>query len=385
MLLVRGDKFIKEGSNLYIVGSSSNRYYQLAAQTMGPYKIMGWLIDKGSYDLTHLEVFEEHKNVEIILNSNKSSFWKKVRIIKDQVKQADCVCVKMSLTNSIIACIFAKFFRKPFMMESAADCYSSIRYHEGILYKLAALPVDLIVKLEHRMAKHIIYVSKFYLQQKYPSKARQIGCSDAILDCPGEEVLNKRLKMIDAHEGTYVLGLIGSTNATYRGHDILIKAAYLLKKKGYDVKVRFLGGGSKNIKLEELAESLGLKDRVEFGGRLQHEEVLSWIDEIDVLVMPTLAESLGRAVIEAMSRACPVIGSIETALREQIGSDCLAHARNVDEIVFALENIISRKGYAKACACENFYRARKYASDYTYSLRKNFYDEFYKIENIQCK
>ena len=147
--------------------------------------------------------------------------------------------------------------------------------------------------------------------------------------------------------------------------------------------MKFLGGGTKNLQLIKLAESLGIKDIIEFGGRLQHNEVLLWIDEIDVLVMPTLAESLGRAVIEAMSRACPVVGSIETALREQVGSDCIVHARDVDQITFTVENIISRKDYTKACAYENFYRAIKYASDYTYSLRKNFYDEFYKIENIQ--
>lgn len=383
MILVRGDKFIKEGSKLYIVGSSSNKYYRLAAQTMGKFKLMGWLIDKGHYDLSHLEVFDEHNNVELILNDNKASFWQKLKIIQNQVKQADCVCVKMSLTNSIIACFFAILYRKPYMMESAVDCYASLRYHDGFLYKLAALPVDLIVKLEHRLAKHIIYVSKFYLQHKYPSKARQIGCSDAILDCPSDDVLYKRLKKIDTNEGIFVLGLIGSTDASYRGHDVLIKVSSRLIKKGYDVRVRFLGGGTKQSKLLELAEALGVKDKIEFCGRLQHNEVLSWIDEIDILVMPTLAESLGRAVIEAMSRACPVIGSVETALREQIGSDCLAYARDIEQITFAIENIITRKEYAKTCAYENFYRAQKYSSDYTYSLRREFYNEFYKIENIK--
>ena len=60
--------------------------------------------------------------------------------------------------------------------------------------------------------------------------------------------------------------------------------------------------------------------------------MFEWIDNLDILVMPTLAESLGRAVIEAMSRGCPVIGSIETALPEQIGSDCITYARNADSI-----------------------------------------------------
>ena len=56
MLVVRGDLFIKDNEKKYIVGSGSNRFYKLLATVMGPYKMMAWTIDKGNYNLEHLEV-----------------------------------------------------------------------------------------------------------------------------------------------------------------------------------------------------------------------------------------------------------------------------------------------------------------------------------------
>lgn len=382
MIIVRGDKFIKEGNKIYIVGSSSNAFYQLTTKVMGRVRLMAWLVDKKDYDLNNLEEFDDSIGIELLFNSNSIPFRKKVAIIKDTVKSADCVSLKMSLPNSIVGWLFAKLYGIPFVLESGGDCFLSLWYHKGIKHKIIAFPLELLVKVIHRMSKHIIYVSKFYLQSKYPSKARQIGCSDTVLFTPNEDVLKSRIDKIENHKGPYYLGLIGATNAEYRGHDTLIKAAALLNNKGYDVRVLFLGGGTANKKRQIVARQHGICDKVEFCGRLMHDKVLDWIDDIDILVMPTKAETLGRAVIEAMSRACPVIGTIETALREQLGSDCLVHATDVTGIVSIVELIISNKDFAKNCAYENFYRAKKYDSKFTYDLRANFYKEFYHIENV---
>lgn len=383
MLIVRGDSFIIDNEKIYIVGSGSNRFYKLLATVMGPYKMMAWTIDKGNYNLEHLEVFDETMGVELIINSDKISLFNKFNLIRKAVKNADCLSFKLPLPHSIIGCFWAILYNKKYVVESGGDLLTALWYHEGIAYKLTAVPMNLIVRLEHRFAKHIIYVSKNFLQKKYPSKARQLGCSDAVIYITPESVLTKRIDKIANKRGCFRLGLIGVTQAGYRGHDTLIKAASLLKDKGYDIKVSFLGGGTADDKRRKYAEKCGMKGQIEFCGRIKHDEVLSWIDNIDILVMPTLVESLGRAVIEAMSRGCPVIGTYETALREQIGSDCLVHARNVQEIASAIERIIKHKDYALMCARENYCRAMKYSSDLTYKFRKEFYDEFYDLENIR--
>lgn len=383
MLVVRGDLFIKDNDKFYIVGSGSNKFYKLVMTVMGPYKMMAWIIDKGNYNLENLEVFDETMGVELVINSDKVSLFKKINIIRKAVKNADCLNFKLPLPHSIIGCLWAILYNKKYVVESGGDLLTALWYHEEFAYKLMAVPMNLIVRLEHRLAKHIIYVSKNFLQKKYPSKARQLGCSDAVIYITPESVLAKRIDKITNKRGCFRLGLIGATQVGYRGHDTLIKAASLLRDKGYDLNVSFLGGGTADDKRKKCAEKCDMKRHIEFCGRIKHDEVLSWIDNIDVLVMPTLQETLGRAVIEAMSRGCPVIGTYETALGEQIGSDCLVHARNIQEIANAIERIIKHKDYALMCARENFYRAMKYNIGLTYEFRKEFYDEFYILENIR--
>ena len=170
--------------------------------------------------------------------------------------------------------------------------------------------------------------------------------------------------------------MIGANSVGYRGHDTLLKAVAKLRKDGTNCRVRFLGGGNPS-RWEKMSEDLGISDFVSFDGSLPHGvEVLNWIDDIDILVMPTRAESLGRAVIEAMSRGCPVLGTIETGIREQIGSDCLFHAGDCAAIVQKVEYMISDKSYMEYCAQENFYRSYKYSNAETDRIRNAFYKEF---------
>ena len=383
MYLVRGEVFFQHDGKYYVTGSSSNLFFKMLVRAIGPFTMMIWVDHRtDKFNPSNMEEFDNSLGIRIIPIDKPSGYLKKNYYIKNIVKKADCLSFKLPLPESIIGCFWALLYRKPFVIESGGDSKASLWYHGSLAYKLAAWPTDMIVKIQHKLAKHIIYVSKSLLQRCYPSKARQIGCSDAIIGLPEEGILQKRIEHIKSKKGAYVLGLIGATHAEYRGHDTLIEAASVLVSKGYDVRVSFLGGGNADEKRRTTARRCKVEDRVEFYGRVPHDQVLNWIDGIDILVMPTLVESLGRAVIEAMSRGCPVIGTYETALGEQIGSDCLVHARNVNEIVTIIERIINHKDYATYCAYENFYRSMKYNCDYTYRLRKEFYDEFYKIEGL---
>ena len=47
------------------------------------------------------------------------------------------------------------------------------------------------------------------------------------------------------------------------------------------------------------------------GARLVARRVYAWMDDLDVFLMPSLQETLGRALVEAMSRGCPALGSRE--------------------------------------------------------------------------
>ena len=266
--------------------------------------------------------------------------------------------------------------KKPYMIEVITNVWDSLWYHSW-LGKVAAVPEYVRQRIALRNAPYVLYVSKFFLQDKYPTRGRSCGCPDVWLEKPEYEVLENRIKKIQAaSDNDITLGMIGANSVGYRGHDTLLKAIAQLKDEGINCKCRFLGGGSP-FKWEKMAAELNISELVVFDGSLPHgEEVFKWIDSIDILVMPTRAESLGRAVIEAMSRGCPVLGTVETGIREQIGSDCLFHKGDSKAIAEKVKYMISDKDYTIICAKENFYRSFKYSNEETDRVRDAFYQEF---------
>lgn len=100
--------------------------------------------------------------------------------------------------------------------------------------------------------------------------------------------------------------MIGSLKNNIKGIDTAIKSLSLIN---CSIELRVLGGGDTE-KWRKLAEDEGVNDLVYFDGKLQSgAAVYEWLDNIDLYIQPSYQEGLPRALIEAMSRGCPSIGS----------------------------------------------------------------------------
>ncbi|MBU0649515.1 glycosyltransferase family 4 protein, partial [Patescibacteria group bacterium] len=86
--------------------------------------------------------------------------------------------------------------------------------------------------------------------------------------------------------------------------DYLIKALSLLDGK---LTCVIVGDGPEKERLEGLAGFLGVKDRVEFTGFLEYEELVSIMKSSRVFVLPSTREGFGVSVLEAFACGLPVI------------------------------------------------------------------------------
>jgi glycosyltransferase involved in cell wall biosynthesis len=69
-----------------------------------------------------------------------------------------------------------------------------------------------------------------------------------------------------------------------------------------------IGDGPERSRLEQLAESLGIKDSVSFCGWLNHREVLKELQNADVMVFPSIRDNGAGVVFEALaSGAVPIV------------------------------------------------------------------------------
>lgn len=91
---------------------------------------------------------------------------------------------------------------------------------------------------------------------------------------------------------------------TLKGIDLAMKA---LAESGTDATLTLVGTGVYLRSAQRLAERLGLGQRVTFRGQMTRQEVLSLYSQFDLMVFPSLHDTGGYAVIEAMYNELPVI------------------------------------------------------------------------------
>jgi glycosyltransferase involved in cell wall biosynthesis len=98
--------------------------------------------------------------------------------------------------------------------------------------------------------------------------------------------------------------------------DVLIRA--LLHLPGTELVLAGAGDPRDVRALRELAAGLGVAERVQFLGHLEGPEKRRFLEECNVLAFPSLHESFGVAVVEALAAGRPVVVSPAVAIADQI-------------------------------------------------------------------
>jgi glycosyltransferase involved in cell wall biosynthesis len=96
----------------------------------------------------------------------------------------------------------------------------------------------------------------------------------------------------------------------------------------------------------DLASDLGLKGAVTFHGRVDHERVLSLLNQAHVFCFPTDSEGFPKAVHEALACGLPVVTTPVSVLPTLIGAEngVLIEAPRADRIAQAVLSIIAEDG-----------------------------------------
>jgi glycosyltransferase involved in cell wall biosynthesis len=104
-------------------------------------------------------------------------------------------------------------------------------------------------------------------------------------------------------EGPLRLLFVGNI-LTLKGVDLALEA---LQQSQTNAVLTLIGTGSYLAAAKRLARRLGLREQVKFEGRLPRPEVLKAYPDYDVFVFPSLHDTGGYAIIEAMFNELPVI------------------------------------------------------------------------------
>jgi colanic acid/amylovoran biosynthesis glycosyltransferase len=100
-----------------------------------------------------------------------------------------------------------------------------------------------------------------------------------------------------------------------KGQAVLLEA---LTQLGPGVTVTFLGSGPAGADLDEMAERLGVADRVIFAGARGQDDIPLLLDAHDVLCLPSFAEGVPVVLMEAMAAGLPVVATTIAGVPELV-------------------------------------------------------------------
>jgi glycosyltransferase involved in cell wall biosynthesis len=106
----------------------------------------------------------------------------------------------------------------------------------------------------------------------------------------------------------------GSADFLYTGRLFYMKGLHLALKAFSAIRIDYpaatfslIGGGPSETWLKKLSARLGIQDSVRWLGPVPHEEIWSHYQRYTAFVFPSLRDSSGNVLLEAMSQALPVI------------------------------------------------------------------------------
>jgi len=305
--------------------------------------------------------------------------------IEKIVRTHDAVIVRLPSELGLMAAKVANKMHKKYLLEVVGCAWDALWNRGGWKAKVYAPYFYLKVKSAVKKAHYVTYVTNMFLQKRYPPfiKARTIGVSDVQLPEANEKILFHRIKKIDRMGKKRVYGTIGNLHVGYKGIGVAIKTLSEVNHGANDFEYHILGAGD-STKYRAMAERLGIGEKVFFDGVLpEGKAVFEWLDRIDMYLQPSFQEGLPRALIEAMSRGCPSIGSSTGGIPELLEGKMIFEHKNPKQFLDLIQYLINDKQLMMDAAKYNFNKACEYQKNILDEKRIAFWRKFRKdIENV---
>ncbi|MDQ6908443.1 MAG: glycosyltransferase family 4 protein [Chloroflexota bacterium] len=174
--------------------------------------------------------------------------------------------------------------------------------------------------------------------------------------------------------GPFTLVTVGSLAQMYKAPDVQIDALARLVKEGLDLRLVLVGDGKHRSELEARAAALGIAERVVFRGQLTAGiAVRAELDAADVFCLPSRTEGMPRAMIEAMARGLPCIGSTMGGIPELLPAADMVSPGDVAALAKTIRAVVTDPERMAQMSARNLARARDYQEDELRARRTRFY------------
>ncbi len=217
------------------------------------------------------------------------------------------------------------------------------------------------------------YVTERKLQSRYPSAPSALTTHYSCIELPnGTIAVSPRAVRNEAEPVTLIF--IGTLSQMYKAPDVLIDAVAECVRREMDLRLVIVGDGRFRSTLAARASAVFLGKRLRFLGALPAgKAVMDELDRADLFVLPSRTEGLPRAMIEAMARGLPCIGSTAGGIPELLPAEDLVPSGDVEALASTIGEVVASRDRRRRMAVRNLAKAKQYRSDVLRARRVDFY------------
>lgn len=336
-------------------------------------------------NIENLHSIETDRNINLIeipaFNRPKLllNYFKAKKIIENAILNFDVLVIRLPSTIGSIALKFAKKNNIRYIVEVVACPWDAL-WNYNLLGKIYAPFAYFKLRNLVKTSPYLIYVSKSFLQNRYPSNGLQTSISNVILENFDNNILAVKKIRYDSlkRDNNIIITTLAAVDVAYKGQKYVLRAIAKLKKKGYNLTYKIAGVGN-NAKLKQEVNVLNINENVEFLGFIDRDKIFNLLDETDIYIQPSKTEGLPRAVIEAMSRGCLCLGTNTGGIPELLTKPFLFKKANVKSISEKIVELLNRNDLTIESKL-NYEKSKLYAKEVLENRRTMFYDNF--LDNI---
>jgi len=297
------------------------------------------------------------------------------RAVRNAVGHDDAVIMRV---GSFLAALLEPRIRiecRPYGVEVVGDPYDvfapgSVRHPLRPFFRLWS-PRNLRRQCAHACAA--AYVTEKSLQRRYPPAPQAYSTHYSSIELP-ETALSKHARIFTDDRKRVRIINVGTMAQMYKAQDLLINAVAICVHEGLYLQLMLVGDGRHRRELESRVVNAGLGHRVRFLGQLPAgESVLAVLDSADVFVLPSYQEGLPRAMIEAMARGLPCIGTDVGGIPELLPPEDMVPPGDAGALAAKIREIVANPKRMERMSVRNLKKAVEF-QDYVLAKRRR---EFY--------
>lgn len=303
---------------------------------------------------------------------NYGSIAKALNMHFDQ--EAAAIVVAPGLSGSL-ASYRLRRIRRPYGVEVIGDpheVYGPGSVQNPLRPVLRVLTSELL-RSQCRHAAAVAYVNKRTLPERYPTNECAFVTNYSSIDLQNEH-LKSAPQVYKATEDYIRIATVGSLAQPYKGVDVLLQSLAELRGSIPAFTLTVVGEGSYRSDLQRQSVDLGLANQVDFLGHIQAGDAIREVlDSNQLFVLASRTEGLPRAMIEAMARGLPCIGTTVGGIPELLPTEDMVPPNAPEALANKIIEIVHDPERMSRMSARNLDKAKEYRSDVLQARRAAMY------------